>query len=1073
MCSIDDRLQIDLLIGSDFYWSMVTGVIRRGKSGPTAIQTKVGWVLSGPTDVREVTTNLTFTSTHLLNVHCIPAEDKLEDRLKKFWDLETLGIQTQEQSVGDSFTQQIKFTEGRYQVRLPWKPTHRPLPDNLELCEKRLAGLLKKLKTTPQLLVEYDKVIKDQLEKGVVEIAPAQESLNHDKVHYLPHHGVVRKDRATTKIRVVYDASARNRDHPSLNDCLYTGPTFGQSIFDILLRFRRHPVALAADIEKAFLMVSMAPEDRDALRFLWSPDIQEDPPQIVPLRFTRVAFGVNCSPFLLNATIDHHIKSYWHEDPEFVDAFLSSIYVDDLSFGAQDEHLAYQLYIKAKTRLAEAGFNLRKFVSNSSTLQRLIDANEETQISSRSNPIAEEDESFAKTSLDVKVENERRDGEQRILGVRWDRGEDKLVFGLEGITEHLRDMTPTKRDVVGMAARIFDPLGVLAPATILCKMFFQTLSKAELEWDEPLSGNLLAEWEKLYLALSEPVTITIPRAYQLGVAERARLVGFCDASSKAYAAVAYLRIGDEHTAQVEFLASKTRVAPTKAMTIPRLELLSALLLAKLCHSIEMALKPVLQLEETICYTDSKVSLYWIAGVDQEWKQFVENRVTNIRQLVPSQNWKHCPGKQNPADIPSRGMSPRDLESNKIWLNGPEWLAHQLKPATEVHGEAPKECLLEKKKQTHTLATSQVARKGLGQLIKPERFSCLKKLLRVTALVIKFVRTNKETTRESTMDLEQARILWLREAQVKLQSDKRFKLWQRQLDLSLDENQLWRCGGRLSKSELDPAARAPIVLDREHHITKLLVQEAHNRVLHDGLKETLTELRTTYWVIRGRQLVKQLIHRCPVCRRHEGRAYQGLPAPALPAFRVQHSRPFSSTGVDFAGPLYVKEQENPKTWMCLYTCCTTRAVHLDLVQDLNTLTFLRSFKRFCARRGIPTRMLSDNAKTFKAADKAIQAIFLDPTVQQHFAGMRVEWQFNLEKAPWWGGIFERMVKSAKRCLKKVIGKQLLTYDELLTLVIEVEAVLNSRPLSYISTEDLEEPLTPSHLMTAWSQNTFLT
>ena len=226
-------------------------------------------------------------------------------------------------------------------------------------------------------------------------------------------------------------------------------------------------------------------------------------------------------------------------------------------------------------------------------------------------------------------------------------------------------------------------------------MFFQTLSKAELEWDEPLSGNLLAEWEKLYLALSEPVTITIPRAYsyQLKVAERARLVGFCDASSKAYAAVAYLRIGGEHTAQVEFLASKTRVAPTKAMTIPRLELLLALLLAKLCHSIEMALKPVLQLEETICYTDSKVSLYWIAGVDQEWKQFVENRVTNIRQLVPSQNRKHCPGKQTPADIPSRGMSPRDLESNKIWLNGPEWLAHQLKPATEVHGEAPKECLL--------------------------------------------------------------------------------------------------------------------------------------------------------------------------------------------------------------------------------------------------------------------------------------------------------------------------------------------------------------------------------------------
>lgn len=268
---------------------------------------------------------------------------------------------------------------------------------------------------------------------------------------------------------------------------------------------------------------------------------------------------------------------------------------------------------------------------------------------------------------------------------------------------------------------------------------------------------------------------------------------------------------------------------------------------------------------------------------------------------------------------------------------------------------------------------------------------------------------------------------------------------------------------MSNSDLSQAARNPILLDKKHHLTTLIVKDAHQRVMHNGEKQTLTELRSAYWLIRGRQFVRKLIRHCLICRKQEGRPFQSVPPPPLPEHRVQQSRPFQHTGVDFAGPLYVKQSEKPKVWLCLYTCCVTRAVHLDLVPDLNTLTFIRSFKRFTARRGIPAKMVSDNAKTFKSASKIIQRIFDDPEVNRHFADLRVEWTFNLEKAPWWGGIFERMIKSAKRCLKKSIGKACLSYDELLTLVTEVEAVLNSRPLSYISMDDLEEPLTPSHLV----------
>ena len=271
---------------------------------------------------------------------------------------------------------------------------------------------------------------------------------------------------------------------------------------------------------------------------------------------------------------------------------------------------------------------------------------------------------------------------------------------------------------------------------------------------------------------------------------------------------------------------------------------------------------------------------------------------------------------------------------------------------------------------------------------------------------------------------------------------------------------------MSNSDLPSSAQTPILLDKRHHLATLIVMDVHRRVMHNGVKETLTELRCTYWLVRGRQFVHKLIHRCVTCCKLEGRSYQSVPPPPLPEYRVRQSQPFRYTGVDFAGPLYVKKSvvsEGSKVWLCLYTCCVTRAVHLDLVPDMTATTFIRSFKCFTARRGIPAKMVSDNGKTFKAASRIIQSVFDDPEVRRHFTELRVEWAFNLEKAPWWGGIFERMIKSAKRCLKKAIGRACLTYDELLTLVTEVEAVLNSRPLSYIAMDDLEEPLTPSHLL----------
>ena len=245
------------------------------------------------------------------------------------------------------------------------------------------------------------------------------------------------------------------------------------------------------------------------------------------------------------------------------------------------------------------------------------------------------------------------------------------------------------------------------------------------------------------------------------------------------------------------------------------------------------------------------------------------------------------------------------------------------------------------------------------------------------------------------------------------SDKNFKHWRRQFDLFHDESGVWRCRGRIQNAAVPYPTKHPILLHKNHHLTLLLVKEAHCRVLHSGVKETLSELRSRFWIIKGRNFVKTIIHQCHVCRRHEGNPYSAPRPPPLPAFRAEEAPPFTSMGVDFADPLYIKDENGmKKTWMCLYTCCVVRAVHLDLVPDLTTPAFLRRFRRFVARRGLPSQMVSDNGKTFKAAAKAIQ---------------EVKWIFNVPKVPWWGGFFERLVGCTKRCLRKAIGQAKLSQD----------------------------------------------
>ncbi len=628
--------EVDILIGSDQYWKIVTGKTRKGESGPTAIQTRLGWVLSGPVgeELRQVTHASNLVTIHTLKCASEEVErknDGLVQELKKFWDLETLGIQPQ--CVYEEFLESIKYEDNHYEVNLPWKPDHAELPDNYDLSKKRLLGLLKRLHNEPEVLKEYDNVIRGQCNKGIVEPVPESNEVAK-RVHYLPHHAVIRQDKATTKLRVVYDASARSSG-PSLNDCLYSGPSLTQNIVDIMLRFRTYKVALTGDIEKAFLMVHVAQSDRDALRFLWVDDIHSPTPKIIPLRFTRVVFGVSSSPFLLNATVRHHIERYKEEDPSFVESILNSIYVDDLISGGEDVEKTLKLYEDSRSRLSEANFNLRKIVTNSEVLrerirqaERLATVNNATDARITTNAtvsdecqqsVKEDQLSYAGSTLGPPLP--AHESKQKILGTLWNPTEDNFVIDIKPVADLAQEVQATKRNVISVSSKIYDPMGFISPLTINLKLLFQELCLAKGDWDHPLEGTLKRSWQKLVDNLKDVCPVVIPRCYLSEVREQVlsyELHGFCDASIKAYAAVVYLRIITPDASYTRLVISKARVAPLTKQTIPRLELLSALVLARLMNTVEKALKSVMEISKVKCWTDSKVALYWIIQQEKEW-----------------------------------------------------------------------------------------------------------------------------------------------------------------------------------------------------------------------------------------------------------------------------------------------------------------------------------------------------------------------------------------------------------------------------------------------------------------------
>ena len=1038
--SSNSEFEISVLIGADFYWSIVQETVIRGP-GPTAVKSILGYLLSGPLD------NCTNSSTpSVLHLSTSDPEDKsLEENI---WPTDFEHSSTSSNFLQEYLRNSVtRQPNGTYIVKFPWKPSHPPLPTNKSTCERRVRSLVLKLSKTPKTLKIYNDIVEEQLKRGFIE--PVPESELDLPSHYIPHHAV-RKESSTTPLRIVYDCSCREAKHlASLNDCLDIGPAFLNDLQTILIRFRSHHFGLTADIEKAFLHVQLHHQDRDFTRFLWLCNPYDPDGPLRTYRFKAVLFGAASSPFMSYAALHCHLT---HNKSATSADILQNLYVDNILSGCSTEEALLTYYKEARTTLSEANFNLRSWASNSSQLRTLAKADQ------------------------VADNNER----VNVLGLIWNTVDDFLELSQKSFD---LNYPLTKRQVLQQSSKCFDPLGIASPVTIRAKLLLQSLWQKKISWDVPLSLEHQQLWQTLQHDLQHLNQMSIPRYYWKEHTTSylpIELHIFSDASTKAYGAVGYLRQGTS----TSFVIAKARVSPLKPLTLPKLELMGAVIAAQLFTVIHNSIPDTIS--SVHMWSDSQIVLHWLSS-DKKLKQFVSNRVKEITSVCPTNMWNYCPSVENPADLLTRGISLSTLETSSMWRHGPDWLTNEeLRPSwnpTEMlHVQlavADSEVLPEPDPDNQPTKEGS----GVGMIIDISRYSSLTKLLYVTAYILRFIeyiksRVYKYTGPITTSELSKAQLLWIRHCQSSSffkeitnlkqnsPSNKRLPLV-RQLRLFLDPSNLLRCGGRIHNAPVGRYTKFPYLLPANHKLTTLIILATHISQLHGGVNSTITALRQRYWIPSARRVVGRLLKKCVICRRVTGKPFAVPDPPPLPQARVQEGPPFNVTGVDFTGAMYVKNEGNPsesKVYICLFTCASTRAVHLEVVTDLSEKTFLQAFRRFAARRSLPRLIMSDNASTYMSASKELEKLFQSPTLKAILMKKGTTWRFIPKRAPWYGGFWERLIGMVKVSLKKVLGRAFITLTALQTIIVEVEATLNDRPLTYLSsnTED-PEPLTPSHLL----------
>lgn len=1042
---------VDMLIGGSLFSRILTNESHSlGDHMPHVLGTHFGFVVIGSTPSVDPHPPVSSVSISLL-----ATSDDLHNSLQRFWQIEEPPMvskkSVEEQRCDMHFdSTHSRREDGRYVVQLPFKEGEPELGNSFQIAERRLKSLERKFAQSPELKNLYCKSIKDHLDQGhMVKL----DNLDLSSPHYfLPHHGVVKGSGEHTKLRIVYDASCKTTSGKSLNDTLMTGRRLFTDICDILLNFRSHRIVFTCDIRQMYLQIFVDDSQQNFQLLLWR-DTDAEP--ISTYRSTRVTFGVNCSPFLAIRTLHQLAIDEGATYPKAAEVIRTSTYVDDIISGADTVNEALELQGQLISLLAKGGFELRKWTSNSQKLlQELPQECLETPVFLQEDPTPH----------------------SSVLGLKWSPENDYFTYRVDFPPDKL-----TKRSVLSAIAKIYDPCGFLAPCIMAAKCFMQLLWTTNLGWDEQLPPDLSEKWNTFIFHASHISKIKVPRALMLSSSKKVEVHGFSDASESGYAAVVYFRILlPNDKVVVRQVMAKTRVAPLKRVTLPRLELCGAHLLTQLVTYVCSVFNKNIPSPSIYLWCDSTVVLTWLQTPPYRLKTFVANRVSQVQELIPSHCWRHIQGSHNPADCASRGILASDLVDHPLWWKGPSWLH-----LNEEAWPSPKFSFIDltatdEVKNTPLPVLSAVEQKEWDLLTK---FSSWTRLQAVMAYVKRFVYNARhadkyhgplspdELNSASTTLFRLVQLSSFQEDILALERKKEVSSRIRRLSPWLDPDHLLRVGGRLTASTLRHDSRHPVILPKGHHVVDLLIDHYHIKHLHAGAQLTQALLAQSVWILSARSAIRSRIFKCLRCFRLRPKNSAPLMGD-LPKARVTSTRAFLKTGMDYGGPFSVKVHNlrsirHIKVYICVFVCLATKAVHVEVVTDLSTDAFIAALTRFVSRRGLCSDLYSDCATNFVGADNALRKLIktTDHTQVQTFAAQQgIKFHFNPPAAPHQGGLWESAIKGIKHHLRRVIGDQVLTLQEFITITTQAEAMLNSRPLTPLSNDPTDlSALTPGHFL----------
>lgn len=1049
--------EIDILIGADLLGDILLGggCLKINDHLPRAMNTVFGHVLTGP--VTYATFNpypkATFFSQTFF---CNTTTDQI---LERFWEVEDIPDRVEDPKAIECETifqsTHQRDETGRYSARLPFLSDRPSLGNSVPLAMKRFLAMEKRLHVNETFRQKYVDFMREYLNTGHMSLCDGKpEDYASGAGYIIPHHGIFKRD--SEKIRVVFDASCATNNGVSLNDCLHAGPKLQRDIAEIICRFRLHEYVFTTDIRMMFRQILIAEEDRRYQLIFWreSPELP-----LLLYQLNTVTYGMKSSPYLAIRALRQLAEDEEYRHPAAARLLRSSVYMDDILGGSDTPEDANRLKQELTDLLHSGGFELSKWTSNCKELLQDIPAEH----------------------LEKPRVFDNADGSSffKILGIQWDSNDDSFSYRLK------LDGTDgcSKRSILSTLARTFDPLGWISPVIFQGKVLMQRLWLLNLSWDEVPPADVIAEWKGIVRDLPTITKLRLGR-FVLNGDKSCSLHGFSDASELGYSAVVYLRTqGRNGEVKVSLMMAKSRVAPVKSqLTIPKLELSGAALLVRLLRYVVEAIKDEVVITEIFGWSDSTIVLSWLRLSPHLLQIFEGNRVSQIINSGLNITWRHLPSEMNPADVASRGCRASDLLGHSLWW-GPTWLTGDAETwpiniIDKTEFELPGLRKTKVKVFTEIVETDSIF----------SLFSSLNMLLAVVAYCLRFVHNAKDPSRKLVGALTATERRFALERLIKLVQNAEFaydvsQLRQdrlcskrlRRLGPFISDDGLLRVGGRLEHSSLSFGKKHPLILPKRHPLTVLIVDHFHKIYCHAGATVLLAILQKYFWIISAGQVIRTRIFKCMKCFRTKARPTEPMMA-ALPSDRVNATGVFHTVQTDFAGPFIIKHSRvrNAKTlkaYLCVFICSSSKCVHLECVTNLSTEGFLAALTRFTSRRGLPSVIRSDCGTNYVGTSRhlgEVQKYLTSRDVQQGLineaAKQNISWRFNVPAAPHFGGLFEATVKSAKTLLRRVIGDQVLTFDELVTVFTRIEAVLNCRPLCPLTQDPQNfEVLTPAHFL----------